>query len=64
MLVTALRARGLSVPAHHILDANVDAIMGNYRSALREAGHSFAQMADGVVQIAKTFPGSAPPSGS
>jgi hypothetical protein len=64
MLIAEFRARGLDVPPEHILEANVDAIMGNYGPSVRAAGRAFAQMADGAAQIVRLFRGSGPPSDS
>jgi hypothetical protein len=37
-----LRSRGLKIPPEQILDANIDAITGNYLSAFRWLGRSVA----------------------
>jgi hypothetical protein len=55
MLIAERRARGLPVPSDRILEANVEAIMGNYGPAAREVGRGVARIADGVVKIAKAM---------
>jgi len=45
MPVSELRARGLDVPADHILEADVDAITGHCGSSVPEAGRAFTAMA-------------------
>lgn len=51
MLLAERRARGLADPSDHILDANVEAIQGNYGPALREASRTVARIAEGAAQI-------------
>ena len=40
-----LRSRGLSIPSHDILDANVDAITGNFIPLARLMGQSLTDVA-------------------
>jgi hypothetical protein len=42
--VAELRSRGLGIPSEQVLDANVDAITGNYLPALRLFGRSVASL--------------------
>ena len=57
LLITELEARGLDVPPDRILDANVQAIMGNHGPSAREAGRAFAGMAEAAADIVRMFRG-------
>ena len=61
MLRAERQARGLSIPADHVLDANADAIMGNYGPALRLAGQSFTHVAGGIAELIRTLRSAMPP---
>lgn len=39
-----LRSRGLKIPSEDILDANLDAISGDYRSTIRLGGHALVDL--------------------
>lgn len=61
MYEAELRARGLRVPPEEILDANVEAVSGNYIPSVRALARSLGEMGAGVAQIAKMFRGFRPP---
>ena len=44
LYIAELRSRGLNIPREQILDANIDAITGNYLPAFRLLGQSLASL--------------------
>jgi hypothetical protein len=51
LYLSELRSRGLNIPPDDVLDANVDAITGDYRSSARLVGRALGDLAKLVGTI-------------
>jgi hypothetical protein len=57
LYLAELRARGLEMPPEDLLDAQVDAIMGDYRTLMRLMGRQASNAAKTIRDIFRLFSG-------